>query len=395
MVSKVASERPDLEASLPKSFGFGIGIEFRDSFLSLSPKCSRVLKSNMIFSLAVSFANIEDPFDSSKTYSLQLIDTISVGKSSSSILADGLKELKEVAFFFNDKPKNSSKSKASGSRATGKNKDVSPTKKNGSPRKSGAAIVTTSRKGRLRNDGKEIDNEATAKRKIHQKELSERRQEEGLAKFAEDDGTGRGSVVKQWKRFESFQRERDLPNSVSNLRITVEINKRSFILPINGFAVPFHINTLKSVVKQEEGEYTVLRFMFIAPGQITGKKEDTPFEDPNATFIRGLTYRSTDQEHMNDVHKQVTELKKAVLKREKDQAEKAEVVDQDQLIEFRSKRPVKMLDISVRPSFDGKRQAGDVEIHQNGLRYQSSLKSDHRIGTSYSSSRFNGFVGSK
>lgn len=47
------------------------------------------------------------------------------------------------------------------------------------------------------------------------------------------------------------------------------------IVPINGYAVPFHIKTLRSVVKQEEGEYTTLRLMFIAPGQITGKKEDT------------------------------------------------------------------------------------------------------------------------
>jgi nucleosome binding factor SPN SPT16 subunit len=39
-----------------------------------------------------------------------------------------------------------------------------------------------------------------------------------------------------------------------------------------------------------------------------------------------------------------------------------------------------MLDINVRPSFDGKRQAGDVEIHTNGIRYQSTIRSDHRIG---------------
>ncbi len=39
--------------------------------------------------------------------------------------------------------------------------------------------------------------------------------------------------------------------------------------------MPFHINTLKSLIKQEEGDYTVLRFMFTTPGAITGKKEDT------------------------------------------------------------------------------------------------------------------------
>ncbi|WAR64006.1 hypothetical protein PtB15_16B165 [Puccinia triticina] len=374
--SKVAADRAELELCLPKSFGFSLGIEFRDSFLTLTPKCSRVLKENMIFSLTLSFADIEDPFDSSKTYSLQLIDTVRVGKEASTILCDGLKELSHIAFFFNDKP---SKSKNGKPQNAGKSTAVSPSKKSTSPRKGGAAVVTTSRKGRLRNDGKEVDNEATAKRKIHQKELAERRQEEGLSKYAEDDGTGKGSEVKQWKRFESFPRERDLPSAVASLRIIVDTNKRSFILPINGFAVPFHINTLKNVVKQEEGDYTVLRFMLVAPGQITGKKEDTPFEDPNATFIRGLTYRSTDNDHMAEVYKKVTDLKKAVLKREKDQAEKADVVDQDQLIEIKHRRPIKMLDISVRPSFDGKRQAGDVEIHSNGIRYQSTLRSDHRI----------------
>ena len=55
---------------------------------------------------------------------------------------------------------------------------------------------------------------------------------------------------------------------VDNRRFTV-------ILPINGFAVPFHVNTLKSAIKQEEGDFTVLRFMFTTPGAISGKKEDT------------------------------------------------------------------------------------------------------------------------
>lgn len=374
--SKVAQDRPDLESRLPKSFGFCLGLEFRDSFLMLSSKCNRVLKENMVFSLALSFADIEDPFDGSKTYSLQLIDTVLIGKEGSTILSDGLKESSHIAFFFNDRPSNSKNGTAKDS---GKSSRALPSKKSTSPRKSGAAVMTTSRKGRLRNDGKEIDSEATAKRRIHQKELAERRQEEGLSKYAEDDGTGKGTEVKQWKRFESFQRERDLPSAAASLRIVVDNNKRSFILPINGFAVPFHINTLKNVVKQEEGDYTVLRFMLVAPGQITGKKEDTPFEDPNATFIRGLTYRSTDNEHMNEVYKKVSDLKKAVLKREKDQAEKADVVDQDQLVEIKHRRPTRMVDISVRPSFDGKRQAGDIEIHQNGIRYQSTLRSDHRI----------------
>ena len=34
----------------------------------------------------------------------------------------------------------------------------------------------------------------------------------------------------------------------------------------------------------------------------------------------------------------------------------------------------------MRPAMEGKRVPGEVEIHQNGLRYQSQLKSDNRTG---------------
>jgi nucleosome binding factor SPN SPT16 subunit len=44
------------------------------------------------------------------------------------------------------------------------------------------------------------------------------------------------------------------------------------------------------------------------------------------------------------------------------------------------KRTIKLTDVQVRPSFDGKRQSGDVEIQSNGLRYQSTMKSDQKIG---------------
>ena len=47
------------------------------------------------------------------------------------------------------------------------------------------------------------------------------------------------------------------------------------ILPVYGFAVPFHINTIKNASKQDEGDYTYLRINFQTPGQLAGKKEDT------------------------------------------------------------------------------------------------------------------------
>ena len=57
----------------------------------------------------------------------------------------------------------------------------------------------------------------------------------------------------------------------------------------------------------------------------------------------------------------------------------ADVVDQDSLIELKGRRPVKLPEVFVRPALDGKRLPGEVEIHQNGLRYQSPMGSQ-KIG---------------
>lgn len=158
----------------------------------------------------------------------------------------------------------------------------------------------------------------------------------------------------------------------------IEHRRNTVLLPINGFMVPFHIATIKNVIKQEEGDYTVIRFMFVTPGQIIGKKEDTPFEDPNASFIRNITYRSTDSARFSTIYKEITDLRKNATKRESERRELADVIEQDKLLE--NKRPLKLPDTNLRPTFEGKRSAGDVEIHQNGIRWSSHARSDHKVG---------------
>ena len=77
--------------------------------------------------------------------------------------------------------------------------------------------------------------------------------------------------------------------------------------------------------------------------------------------------------------KQITDLKKEVNKREQQKKEMADVIEQDTLIELKGRRPMKLPEVFVRPALDGKRLPGEVEIHQNGLRYQSPMGSQ-KIG---------------
>ncbi|PUU73913.1 FACT complex subunit-domain-containing protein [Tuber borchii] len=75
----------------------------------------------------------------------------------------------------------------------------------------------------------------------------------------------------------------------------------------------------------------------------------------------------------------IQDMKKNAVKREQGRKEMQDVVTQDNLVEIRNRRPQRLGDIYVRPTLEGKRVPGEVEIHQNGLRYQSPVRNDHRI----------------
>lgn len=92
-----------------------------------------------------------------------------------------------------------------------------------------------------------------------------------------------------------------------------------------------------------------------------------------------MTYRNADAHRFDIISKQITDLKKEVNKREQQKKEMADVVEQDVLAEMKGRRPLKLPEVFVRPALDGKRLPGEVEIHQNGLRYQSPMGSQ-KIG---------------
>lgn len=113
-----------------------------------------------------------------------------------------------------------------------------------------------------------------------------------------------------------------------------------------------------------------------------------PFEDPDATFIRSVTYRSSDESRFDTIQRQITELKKEVNKREQQKKEMADVIEQDVLVEMKGRRPHKLPEVFIRPATDGKRLPGEVEIHQNGLRYLSMGSQKIGITQSHSYIRF-------
>lgn len=92
-----------------------------------------------------------------------------------------------------------------------------------------------------------------------------------------------------------------------------------------------------------------------------------------------MSFRSSDLFHLQTVYKEISDLRKSVTLRESEKKERADLVEQGTLIEnpqkFGAKRPSegKLLDVYMRPALEGKRVTGDLEVHQNGVRYRSVL----------------------
>ncbi|EAU88389.2 FACT complex subunit SPT16 [Coprinopsis cinerea okayama7 len=355
-VNYVRERKPELEKNFVKTVGFGIGMEFRDATYVLSGKNSRVIKKDMTFNLGLGFSDLTEP--NGQKYALQLVDTIRVDTNKSVLLTDGIKSSKETLFFLDSE-----------------SDEEKPKKKAPAPKANGAAAKVKTVGGKvLRNQRRvqdEVHQTAAARLIEHQRELHEKLQESNLERFSEGGGKTSGKEGKSWKKFQSYKGEGALPQETEKLRIYVDRKAQSVILPIHGFAVPFHINTIKNASKNDEGEFTYLRINFQTPGQLAGKKEDTPFEDPDATFIRSVSYRSPDGHRFDNLVKQITELKKEANKREQQKKEMADVIEQGNLIEIKGRRPYKLSEAFIRPALDGKRLPGEVEIHQNGIRYQS------------------------
>ncbi|KAA1084014.1 FACT complex subunit spt16 [Puccinia graminis f. sp. tritici] len=99
---KVKVDRPGIR--LPNSFGSSLGVDPHNPLLNLNRQCFSVLKRNMVFSLSLGFLDIEDPFNTEKTYSLHIADTVRIGKTRAKILCDGLKLSSEITFFLNTDP---------------------------------------------------------------------------------------------------------------------------------------------------------------------------------------------------------------------------------------------------------------------------------------------------
>lgn len=302
-------------------------------------------------------------------YSLLLTDTVKIGQEGVINLTEGCFKIKDVVMQLDGEDEVEDVKpavKPSSSKANGK-ASAKPAK----PARASASTSTRAISTKTRGGKREQVEQTTAEKiKANQARLHAERQEAGVKKFkkgGDGKGDGKDKVV---KKYESYRREEQLPRAVEDRRVHVDEQRSTVVLPIYGYAVPFHISTIKNVTKTEEAEYFVLRINFQSPGQIAGKKEDMPFENPDATFIRSASFRSKDQRHMLKVFQGISDLKKQATKREAERKEMADVIEQEKLLEIKGRHPYVLKNVFPRPQAEGKKTDGNLEIHQNGVRFR-------------------------
>ena len=323
----VKSKKPELEKHFLKNVGYGVGLENKDPTLILNGKNARTLKDGMTLCIMTGFNDIQNPTPqdkNSKVYSLVLTDTVRVTTGEPVVFTgDAPVDVDATSFFFKDED------------------EQQPTpKKDKKDSRVGAVATKNITSTRLRSErSTHVDEDSEKRRRDHQKELAARKQKEGLAMFAESTSDKNGVEIKKFKRFESYKRDNQFPPKVRDQGIVVDQKNATIVVPVMGRPVPYHINTIKNASKSDEGEWSFLRINFLSPGQGVGRKDDQPFEDASAHFVRSLTFRSLDGDRYAEIANQISNMKRDAVKKEQEKKDMEDVVVQDKLVEIRSKVP--------------------------------------------------------
>lgn len=365
-------EKPKLVDNLLKTFGFAMGIEFKENSMVINAKCNAVVRRGMVFNVNVGLQNLTNKDASDKagaTYCLFIADTAVVveGEQPAMVLTQSKKKIKNIGIFLKDDDDEEDEEE--------EEKDQEK-----APEILGRRKRSTVLENKLRSE-----HSAEEKRKQHQKELATLLNEKAKERLAKQDGSKETEKVR--KSTVSYKGVNQMPREaeVKDLKLYVDRKYETVIMPIFGIPVPFHISTIKNISQSVEGDYTYLRINFFHPGATMGRNEGGMYNQPDATFVKEVTYRSLNTKepgellppssNLNTAFRLIKEVQKRFKTREAEEREKEDLVKQDTLVLSQNKSNPKLKDLYIRPNIVTKRMTGSLEAHTNGFRY-TSLRGD-------------------
>lgn len=379
VVARVNKDHRELIDKMTKNVGFATGIEFRESSLVIQSKTTAVARKGMIFNINIGFSGLHckgNGDDSSKTYALFIGDTVLVNEGQpATILTSSKKKLKNIAIFIKDDDDDEEEEEEE------QEEEDEGVKKGSKKTREEPILGRGGRRTAILDSKLRTEQSAEEKRQQNQKLLAERLNQAAKDRLASQRGVQKDEKIR--KSNVSYKSVNQLPKEpeVKDLKVFVDKKYETVILPIFGIPVPYHISTIKNISQSVEGDYTYLRINFFHPGSALGRNEGNIFPNPEATFLKEITYRSTNvkepgeisapSSNLNTAFRLIKEVQKKFKTREAEEREKEGIVKQDTLVLSSNKGNPKLKDLYIRPNIYSKRISGILEAHTNGFRFTS------------------------
>lgn len=415
----------ELVPHLTKTLGMATGLEFRDNVMSLGPKCEVMIPAGAAFNLTTGLADLVNSSVAEgkrgHKFSLLLADTVIVlaGGGPPEVCTIAKSALSDVSYEINEQvrlhvaaqptrsgfsPPDSGLQTLVCTEAALSGEAVSlgsavcthisccrsPTQQEPAEAPPGAAPARKAAGGSTVLDSKMRAGTGTAeaRRKADQDDLAARKNAETLRRLTEANRRNAEAASSSGaaQDFVAYRSPADVPSErARDALIVVDRPKEAVLLPIYGQLVPFHIGTIKNCTATQEGVAHFIRIHFNVPGAAFGGAGYAPAAlNPDATFLREITFRSSDGRHASNIVSEIKSLRTAAKQRATEAAERATLVRQDKL-QLAKGRVHRLADVWVRPAFGGRgrKLSGTLECHANGFRY-STPKSDERLDIIFS-----------
>ena len=354
----------NLSSKLNKNVGSILGLEFKDAFYMLSGKCESAIEEGMIFNVALGVNGLEetsaDEKARSRHYAIMIADSVQVTAegSSNKELTTSTKKLSDISYAVNESDEEDEEDGAE------EDKDIANTGARG------GVILDAKTRG---------DEAVTAKaeedRQRKQKALADKKNAETYDRLmnAQNDVEKGGKGAGASADFVAYKSITDVPAPRKELVIAIDNDREAVLLPVCGMLVPFHVLAIKSCSVSQDAGASFIRINFQVPMGTSAAANAgylPAIRFPNNIFLKELSYRSSDPKHANFVVNEIKTLRRNVVARETERAERATLVRQAKL-QLSGGRVHRLTGLWMLPTFGGRggRKAGTLEAHANGLRF--------------------------
>lgn len=208
---------------------------------------------------------------------------------------------------------------------------------------------------RMRFRNKSGDVALITKIKEHQKELLDALIED-QARHYKNQSVGAAEEQDEEDKVMRYARESDVPRSKD---VFLDWENMYVLVPVLSYSVPFHISTIKNVSMVGANDWPRLRLNFKESKELLGSEEDADGQKFDST-IRSISVKAGNCE---ELLAQINEMKK--------EFNKPKVCTKEQGVLREKFKKYALTDLYMRTDnkMNSKKVLGNLELHENGFRY--------------------------